>query len=93
MLSPVRLELTRELDSSVVKKICDYIGVEKKFVFMNKIPLDLSFVFQMQDVVRNEENLFYQKSAPQQYTQFSKEAILPQIKEKDRLLYELTPKS
>lgn len=53
---------------------------------MNKIPLDLSFVFQMQDVVRNEENLFYQKSAPQQYTQFSKEAILPQIKEKDRLL-------
>ncbi len=86
MLSPVRLELSRELDSSVVKKICDYIGVEKKFVFMNKIPLDLSFVFHMQDVVKNEEGLFYQKSAPQQYTQFSKDAILPQIKEKDRLL-------
>lgn len=86
MLSPVRLELTRELDSSVVEKICDYIGVKKHFVFINKIPLDLSFVFQMQDVVRTKENLFYQKSAPQQYTQFSKDAILPQIKEKDRLL-------
>ena len=50
-------------------------------------PLDLSFVFQIQDRLRTGPELFFEKRIPQPSPEFDLEKpILPQIKEKDKLL-------
>ena len=86
-LAPVRLELSRELDGDIVDTLCDYLGVNKKYVFRGECPLDLSFVFQIQDMLRNIPELFYEKRVPQKSAQFQSELpILQQIEEKDKLL-------
>ena len=86
-LAPIRLELSREMDGDVVETLCEYLEVDKNYVFRGDIPLDLSFVFQIQDSLRNHPELFYEKRVPQKSTQIdSKRSILEQIKEKDKLL-------
>ena len=50
-------------------------------------PLDLSFVFELQDRLRQKSDLFYPKRIPQKSAQFTSEkSILAQIKEEDKLL-------
>lgn len=86
-LTPVRLELSRELDSGVVELLCKYLEVHKRSVFRNSTPLDLSFLFQIQDILRQKTELFYAKRLPQKNTVFDEnKPVLPQIKKKDRLL-------
>lgn len=86
-LAPIRLELSREMDGDVVETLCDYLEVDKNFVFRGDIPLDLSLVFQIQDGLRKRTELFYEKRIPQKSPVFnSHEPILDQIAKKDRFL-------
>ena len=86
-LAPIRLELSREMDGDVVETLCEYVEVDKNFVFRGDIPLDLSFVFQIQDGLRKRTELFYEKRIPQKSPMFnSHEPILDQIAKKDRFL-------
>lgn len=86
-LAPIRLELYREMDGDVVETLCDYLDVNKNFVFRGDTPLDLSFVFQIQDGLRKKTELFYEKRIPQKSPQFNTtEPILDQIAKKDRFL-------
>lgn len=86
-LAPVRLELSRELDGDIVDVLCEYLEVSKKYVFRGESPLDLSFVFQIQDMLRHVPELFYEKRVPQKSPQFrSGVPILQQIEEGDKLL-------
>ncbi len=86
-LSPVRLELSRELDEEIVEKLCRYMDIERKYVFRNISPLDLSFVFDLQDHLRQKSELFYPKRVPQRSAQFvGGKPVLAQIKESDKLL-------
>ena len=86
-LAPIRLELSREMDGDVVETLCEYLEVDKNFVFRGDIPLDLSFVFQIQDGLRKRTELFYEKRIPQKSPMFnSHEPILDQIAKKDRFL-------
>ena len=86
-LAPIRLELSREMDGDVVETLCEYLEVDKNFVFRGDIPLDLSFVFQIQDGLRKRTELFYEKRIPQKSSMFnSHEPILDQIAKKDRFL-------
>ena len=86
-LAPIRLELSREMDGDVVETLCDYLDVNKNFVFRGDTPLDLSFVFQIQDGLRKKTEIFYEKRIPQKSPQFNTtEPILDQIAKKDRFL-------
>ena len=86
-LAPIRLELSREMDGDVVETLCEYLEVDKNYVFRGDIPLDLSFVFQIQDGLRKRSELFYEKRIPQKSPLFnSHEPILDQIAKKDRFL-------
>ena len=86
-LAPIRLELSREMDGDVVETLCEYLEVDKNYVFRGDIPLDLSFVFQIQDGLRKRTELFYEKRIPQKSPLFnSHEPILDQIAKKDRFL-------
>lgn len=86
-LAPVRLELTREMDGEIVDILCDYLELDSNHVFQVQSPLDLSFVFEIQDTLRKVPELFYEKRIPQRSAQFKEdESIFPQLKEKDKLL-------
>ena len=86
-LAPIRLELSREMDGDVVETLCEYLEVDKNYGFRGDIPLDLSFVFQIQDGLRKRTELFYEKRIPQKSPLFnSHEPILDQIAKKDRFL-------
>ena len=86
-LEPVRLELSRQLSQETVEELCKTLDMDKKAVFESGTPLDLSFFFQIQDVLRQNPDYFYPRYTPQKSAQFrSKEPFLPQIVEKDKLL-------
>lgn len=92
-MSPVRMELSRELDKKVVVALCKEINVAKNHVFLSRVPLDLSFVFAIQSYLRNteqgkdQEALFYQRRTPRMTPQLDAKALLiPQIMKKDVLL-------
>ena len=86
-LAPIRLERSREMDGDVVETLCEYLEVDKNYVFRGDIPLDLSFVFQIQDGLRKRTELFYEKRIPQKSPLFNNhEPILDQIAKKDRFL-------
>ena len=86
-LAPVRLELTREMDGEIVDVLCDYLELDSDYAFQVQVPLDLSFVFEIQDTLRKTPELFYEKRVPQKSSQFRDgEPVFPQIREKDKLL-------
>ena len=86
-LAPVRLELTREMDGEIVDVLCDYLELDSDYLFQVQAPLDLSFVFEIQDTLRKTPELFYEKRVPQKSSQFRDgEPVFPQIREKDKLL-------
>ena len=86
-LAPVRLELSRDIDETIVKTLCSYLELDTEYVFRSFAPLDLSFVFQLQDRLRTRQELFYEKRTPQLSPSFNMDrSILEQIKEKDKLL-------
>lgn len=86
-LEPVRLELSRQLSQETVEELCKTLDMEKKAVFESGTPLDLSFFFQIQDILRQNPDYFYPRYTPQKSAQFrSKDPFLPQILEKDKLL-------
>lgn len=86
-LSPVRLDLSREMDGSVVEALCRYLDVSPERTFRSEAPLDVSFIFQIQDLLRMNTELFYEKRVPQKSPDFRDgRSIIEQIKEKDKLL-------
>ncbi len=86
-LAPVRLELSRELDGIIVDTLCRYMDVPREYVFMSATPLDFSFLFGLQDVLRQRSELFYERRIPQKSPAFVPgQPILAQIREKDKLL-------
>ena len=76
-LSPVRIDLSREMDETVVDALCRYLDVTPDRVFRSEAPLDVSFVLQLQD----------EKRVPQKSPEFKDgQSILQQITEEDKLL-------
>ena len=74
-LAPIRLELSREMDSYGISLLCDYLELGKNHVFKTSTPLDLSFVFQIQDLLRKETKLFFPKRISQKSDQFQEEEV------------------
>lgn len=86
-LSPVRLELSREMDGDVVRVLCKYLEVKRSHVFRGEAPLDLAFVFTIQDKLRRNPELFFEKRVPQKSSLFvDGKSIISQIREEDKLL-------
>ena len=88
-MNPVRMELSREINKKLVTEICKCVNVDKKHVFISKVPLDMSFVFAIQNYLRvqGKENLFFGKRSPRMTDQLKdKESLIGQIEKKDVLL-------
>ncbi len=86
-LAPVRLELSKEMDGEIIDTLCGYLELDPEYVFQSQTPLDLSFVFSIQDILRKESELFFERRVPQKSPQFNdEESIMDQIAKKDKLL-------
>ena len=86
-LAPIRLELSRDMDKKGIAVLCEYLELDESHVFISSTPLDLSFVFQIQDLLRKHTELYFPKRTPQRSDQFQDgKSIIAQIKEEDKLL-------
>lgn len=87
----IRENKTNMTSKEQVKVILDATRVlDKKHVFMSKVPLDMSFVFAIQNYLRGQEkeNLFYHKRNSRMTDQLNdKERLIEQVEKKDVLLY------
>ena len=64
-LCPIRLEMTRSLDTTITDRLCQILELEPDQVFLSRSPLDLSFVSGIRDALHSRPELFYQKRSPQ----------------------------
>lgn len=87
-LCPVKLEHSRVLDDTVIEHLRRDLGLFKDQVFHMETPLELSFLFQIQNALREKKELFYEKRIPQNSPEFvDNEPVLDQICEHDKLLF------
>ena len=88
-MKPVRMELSREISKKMVQSLCKAIQVDKTHVFLSDVPLDLSFVFGIQNYLRSKgnEELFYQRRSPRMSPALDiKKSLIAQIEKQDVLL-------
>lgn len=86
-LCPVRLELSRELSDLTLGELSARLEISKKQVFLQKAPLDMSYVFSIFDKLSNRPELFFPKRIPQDaYGIDPKESMMAQIEKRDLFL-------
>ena len=76
-LCPVRMEMTRELDETIVERFCEVLGLKESQVFRMDSPMDLSFLFRIQDELRSHPELFYERRVPQNSPAFDRHPADP----------------
>lgn len=86
-LNPVRLELSRDLHKSIKKKLAVYLGISEEHVLHCETPLDLSYMFTLQNTMRDHQEWYYPKYSPRLSREIRKEEnILSQVERQDILL-------
>lgn len=86
-LNPVRLELSRDLHKSIRKKLAGFLGISEEHVLHCGTPLDLSYMFTLQNTMREHQEWYYPKYSPRMSGEIRKEEnILSQVEKKDILL-------
>ena len=87
-LSPMRLELSRQIDADIIQRLCNQLKLGTDRVFEYDTPLDVSFLFGIQDYLRSHAELFYAPRHPQKSPDLDENRpIMDQILEKDVLLH------
>ena len=87
-LCPVRLELSRQIDEGIIRRLCDELKLGMERVYEYDTPLDVSFLFGIQDGLRSHAELFYAPRHPQKSQDIDeRKSILDQVAEKDVLLH------
>lgn len=86
-LSPVRLEVTKGSNKVTVDYLCKYLDLSSDHVFTYNIPLDMSFVNQLQKFLQGKEGMFFEKISPHYPISLIRgKDIMPQIEERDLLI-------
>ncbi|MCD7761952.1 MAG: polyphosphate kinase 1 [Lachnospiraceae bacterium] len=86
-LCPVRLEISWELSDAIVIQLCEEFKIKEEQVFSTSAPMDLSFLYKIQDMLRHRPELFYEKRSPQHSTMVHyDEPMIPQVLKHDILL-------
>lgn len=86
-LAPIRLEMSRDLDKRIVKLLCKHLETEEYAVFKNNTPLDLLYLFMLQNTLRGNSALFYPHRSPRQPASIQRQIpVLDQVRKSDKLL-------
>lgn len=85
-LNPVRLEISDEFSRNALDYICKKLKIKNSSVFVSHIPLDLSFLYQLQELDDSPE-LHYQPRVPRKSVMLAdNKSVFSQVKAKDILL-------
>lgn len=86
-LSPVRLEMSRIINEKSKIELASSVGISPLHIINEQTPLDMSFVFQIQDRLHTKPGLFYKKRSPRPSLSLDlRKSIIAQIEKKDVLL-------
>lgn len=86
-LSPVKLDYSRVMDDTIVEKLCGYINLGQKSAYHSEAPLDLSYLFTLQGMLRDKKELFFEPRIPQKSPVIDDNSdMISQILKKDVLL-------
>lgn len=88
-MNPVRVEISRDLDKKLIGSLCRHLNVNKNHMFLSMVPLDMSFVFAIQNYLKEtrKDNLFYERRTPRMSTSINEKLpLISQIEKKDVLL-------
>lgn len=87
-LCPVRLQLSKPLSDLTAGELSARLELTKKQVFIEKSPLDMSYVFSVCDKAAANDKLFYPKATPQPSPMVDKNRpMIEQIEQGDILLH------
>ena len=86
-LCPVRLQLSKNVSDMTVDELCSRLELSGKQVFVEKSPLDFSYVFSVFDKAGAKKDLFFNKLEPQPSRMIKENVpMIEQIEQKDLLL-------
>ncbi len=86
-LRPVKLDYHGKLTDTMRDSLCRCLDLSKKHLFSSDIPLDLSFMGALRDMLRDKAELFYPRRVPQNSPNV--DALVPmteQIRKRDLML-------
>ena len=87
-LCPVRLELSRQIGADIISRLCGLLKLDVQRVYEYDTPLDVSFLFRIEDTLRSHAELFYAPRHPQQSPDIVEgRPVIEQVLEKDVLLH------
>lgn len=87
-LCPVRLELSRQIDPDIISRLCTLLKLDVERVYEYDTPLDVSFLFKLEDTLRSHAELFYAPRHPQASPDLTDDRpVIDQVLEKDVLLH------
>lgn len=86
-LCAVRVQLSKELSSSTVSELSNRIDIHKKQFFIEKAPLDMSYVFTIKNKAKDRAELFFDEQIPQKSHMIDESSsMISQIDKKDIFL-------
>lgn len=86
-LCAVRVQLSRELSSSTISELSNRIDIHKKQFFIEKSPLDMSYVFTIKNKAKDRKELFFKEQIPQKSPMVDEsDSMISQIDKKDIFL-------
>ena len=86
-LCPVKMEYSRVPDEKIIKNLCRELNLNKEQIYYSETPLELSFVYNIQDKLRNNKELFYERRIPQRPAGVNpNESMIERIERGDVLL-------
>ena len=86
-LCPVKMEYSRVLDEQIIHNLCKELNLNHEQIYYSESPLELSFVFGLQDALRNNKNLFYERHIQKNPSWYvSGKSVISQVEEADRFI-------
>ena len=86
-LCPVKMEYSRVLDEKIIHNLCKELNLNHEQIYYSESPLELSFVFGLQNALRNNKNLFYERHIQKNPSWYvSGKPVISQVEEADRFI-------
>ena len=86
-LCPVKMEYSRVLDEKIIHNLCKELNLNHEQIYYSESPLELSFVFGLQDALRTNKNLFYERHIQKNPSWYvSGKPVISQVEEADRFI-------
>jgi len=86
-LCPVRMQLSKQISDELTDILCERLELARKQVFVEKAPLDLSYVGDIFDKASDKKSMFFEKFEPQRSPDIDpNKPMIAQIDERDLFL-------